>query len=311
MNNFLYFLFYSTYKRRSEVFNNRKDDLIMANINWIEVEQSYQKSIFDWEKLYLYAKTAAASLQKNYIPYDGYTDEEASIMKKGIGKLFPEMLNQRIDYHHLGFWILATSGTSSHHTDRKKTRYRNWEGKMSSFQMYYSNSKNCTWVLLSNGQLACCQHSYIQYTEDKKIWNIMTHEDIMLLDHKSRSIDRSYNDKSGRGGKYGTDISSSNYLLTGKKGGGCSKKITELLKKHNLYTETKKTNSNPDKPQLPISKSYTLTTEQLKNGCSIQHAFTNGTTTSVRINANTRSGKVITVRTKQSNGAEAIRLLER
>ena len=62
----------------------------------------------------------------------------------------------------------------------------------------------------------------------------MSDEEILLLDHKKRSVRRR---NVMRDDYYVEDsecIRADNYLLTGKKGGGCSKKITALLKKHGL-----------------------------------------------------------------------------
>ena len=62
----------------------------------------------------------------------------------------------------------------------------------------------------------------------------MTDEDIFLLDHKKREIRRRYIQRDDYSVEDSSCIRMNNYLLTGKKGGGCSKKITALLKKHDL-----------------------------------------------------------------------------
>lgn len=62
----------------------------------------------------------------------------------------------------------------------------------------------------------------------------MRDEYILLLDHRVRDISFYDNHRLMMSGAEGTSLAESNHLLTGKKGGGSSKRLTELLMKHGL-----------------------------------------------------------------------------
>lgn len=63
---------------------------------------------------------------------------------------------------------------------------------------------------------------------------MMTEEDILLLDHKKRNVKKRWVKRDRYDVEDSVCIRMNNYLLTGKKGGGCNKKINSLLKKYDL-----------------------------------------------------------------------------
>jgi len=299
----------------------------MAGIDWAQVARDYEASVLDRPRLTTYALKVAEKLRQHSVAFDGYTDEDTRSFWQVAGRegFFKTLFNDKtgIDYQHLGYWLLADTFEINRHADRKKTRYG--YGK-DSFSVRHGNEGNARsmWVLLSDGRLARFDSrrstvgvagtyggTYGQ-SSDHRVWGLMTDSDILLLDHKTREVERTYNNRQGTGYTYGSMISADNYLVTGKKGAGCSKKLTELLKKHGLQEErSPRSAREPERPKLPISQTYSLTAEQLQNGFQFIHTFRNGTTTTVNVNPNTRSGKIITVRTRQSGEAEAIRLVQR
>lgn len=293
--------------------------------DFAKMERDYQASVLDMSRLHAYAQKVAASLVDKRVPFDGFTDadtksfwDEAS--KEGFFKtLFKEKTG--LDYQHIGYWTLAATSSSRNHTDRKKTRYDGF-GVMPAFSLQheYGGRSGEKWVLLANGRLArssfFARTTYSQTREQTTVWREMTESDILLLDHRSRTYDRFYNNRQGSGYEVRTEISSDNYLMTDKKGVGCSKALTGLLKRHGLLPDREQdrqvrrqpaTAQRDDRP--PITKTYTLTAAQLRDGCILTHTFANGTTARVHVRPDTRSGKVITVRTRQSGTAEAIRVL--
>lgn len=169
-----------------------------------------------------------------------------------------------LDDRHIGYWVLETS-EEEFHTGR---RFIDWD-VTKSFRIKRTRTKLFTdhasirttkWVLLEDGGLAACltirSYQVFPYWESmfwlkesgrvalnglerrnetlEDHWKSMSDEEILLLDHKKRSVRRR---NVMRDDYYVEDsecIRADNYLLTGKKGGGCSKKITALLKKHGL-----------------------------------------------------------------------------
>ena len=303
----------------------------MGGVDWAQVARDYEASILDLSRLTTYAQMVATKLLQHGVPFDGYTDSDTQSFldvakREGFFKtLFSDKTG--IDYQHIGYWLLAETYEIQNHADRQKTRYG--YGK-DSFSVRHGRegSNSSKWVLLQDGQLARYDSrrstvgvageygDVFGQSNDHRMWGVMTEGDILLLDHKPRDIERRYNNRSGSGYIYATTISTDNYLLTGKKGGGCSKKLTGLLAAHGLKEERKsrpegsRSGSSSSRPKLPISATYALTADQLATGCQFLHTFKNGTTTTVTVNPNTRSGKVITVRTRQSGEAEALRLVQ-
>lgn len=170
-----------------------------------------------------------------------------------------------LDYQHLGYWVLETSWDEIHHGTRLtlNTGYNFREERTKTFDGH-ALIREKMWVLLTDGNLAVytftqnykeypyemgssylfalreCGCSFLNNTEqprNKKVtseWNAMTEEDILLLDHKKRDIIR----RNVRRDEYYLEDSKSirtdNYLMTNKKGVGCSKKITALLRQYHL-----------------------------------------------------------------------------
>lgn len=171
---------------------------------------------------------------------------------------------------HLGYWVLEISVEESHDGSQYSELYSNKNGFLKrKWHNDYTGSaviRQTKWVLLENGDLAVyATHQYYKesvfYTHHNNfIWNIkeygsdsfyfnhehkydekitddwrnMTDEDILLLDHKKRKVHRRNFMQRNYYVEDSDCIRMDNYLLTGKKGNGCSKKITALLKKHNL-----------------------------------------------------------------------------
>lgn len=298
-------------------------------VDWEKVERDYAHSSFDRKRLNLYATKVAGRLLSASVPFDGntvrslssegplYSEEVQEVPNGFLRNLFGAKTKRRVARKGLGFWVLQSSRWSGRHTDRKKTRYKNLSGPGSfSVQHRHHWRGEKDWILLQDGRLAIHTevHSgmYDRDTDNSDLWALMSDADVLLLDHKVRSHDRHYNDRSGHGFSIGSTISSDNYLVTGKKGGGCSKKLTDLLRKHGLYEKPQpKRAPAPHRSDQPLlTKTYSLTRAQLVSGASVEHVFRNGTRTTVRINPNTPSGKVITVRTKQSGEAERIKLIQ-
>lgn len=310
----------------------------MGSIDWAKVEREYNASTLDLARLNAHALRVAEALRGKGVQVQGYTDSDAKDFWREASRqgFFKTLFKDRtgLDYRHVGYWVLATASTHSHHTDRKKTRSPAMPSlglSASSYQKSHGHSQTDQWVLLEDGALA--RSGWYRKSDgwrseaEPTAWRVMTTEDILLLDHRARTSYRDYNNRSGTGYSSTTEISSSNYLLTSKKGGGCSKLLTGLLQTHGLLEpgssrragapaagqprsgQPEAEHDAPPRERLPISRTYRLSADQLLEGCTLTHTFTNGTTTRVTIRAATRSGKVITVRTRESGGPEAIRVL--
>lgn len=304
----------------------------MAEIDWSKVERDYGNSTLDLDRLTRYASKAAEVLTEKGAAFDGHTDSDRAsfwdeVSREGFFKTFFKD-KTGLEYQHIGYWTLESTSYTFSHTDRKKTRYDGLAGNPEfSVQHKRGGSGGERWALLADGRLAWSrlrdgtffkQRNFHSYT-----WHFMTEDDILLLDHRARPFDRFTNNRDGTDQSSGTSIKTSNHLLTGKKGGGCSKKLSDLLKRHGLGKDQPQRTAAPakrggdatprvpqrDSQRLPIAKTYTLSQFQLQNGCTIPHTFGNGTTTQVAVRPNTNNGKVITVRTRQSGAAEAIRLV--
>ncbi len=243
----------------------------MAYVDWNKVAEDYKNSSFIWEYLNDYARKAAGILVSNGVSFDGYTDDGTpSESPRGLfGKLRHTLFGlpedcMKLEYLHIGYWKLETCQSETHHGRRyiersidKRGYYR--EKKTDTFSGTGINIEKI-WGLLADGRLAVFEiekrynefnsgrcflsnlrdrefHYFsLETKQDKQInkCRIMTEEDILLLDHKKREINCR---NIGHDDYYcleGTWISNDNYLMTGKKGNGCKKKIAALLKGHGL-----------------------------------------------------------------------------
>lgn len=136
---------------------------------------------------------------------------------------------------------------------------------------------------------------------------------LLLLDHRIR-----YEDENGgyprRDGSYyySSYLSTDNYLITGKKGGGCRKLLGKLLDGRGIKDPRieRRDRSRSKIGTHAISKTYAVTGEQLKNGFTLTHTFANGSTRRVDVYPGSRSGKVIAVRNTTDDTTEWIKVIE-
>lgn len=190
-----------------------------------------------------------------------------------INRLFPAnppKVPARLDSLHMGYWELETCVEERHFGYRYKEPYI--DKRSYSYMMKYKKTPvfcgqaaifDSKWVLLENGMLAAhlaktrykeCPCEYVQgywnmvrecgvsafsslEIHDKRTeseWRVMTANDIMLLDHKKREAKQRFIKRDDYYVCDGYYLSADNDLLTGKKGNGCIKKMTALLKKYNL-----------------------------------------------------------------------------
>lgn len=168
--------------------------------------------------------------------------------------------------NHIGYWVLEIGEEETHHGRRDSEIYldkygyiREKKNKKNDFFTGHAVVCKTKWVLAEDGNLAvyASKESYYEYPSIGSSWSIrefgsetlgrdihlkeftnewryMTEEDILLLDHKKREIRRRFVQRDNYSVEDSNCLRKDNYLLTGKKGGGCSKKITALLKKHGL-----------------------------------------------------------------------------
>ena len=195
--------------------------------------------------------------------------KEDTGMLAGLRRLFapkPPESRHPLVRQHIGYWLLENSEEESHFGHKEKEIYIDKYGYMSrkknkyyDFFIGHAVVDNTKWVLLVDGDLAVytskqLYHEFppisiswairedgsdalgfdIHLDELTNEWRYMTEEDIFLLDHKKREIHRHFVQRDGYNVEDCNCLRIDNYLLTGKKGGGCSKKITALLKKHGL-----------------------------------------------------------------------------
>lgn len=242
----------------------------MARIDWNKVAEDYKNSSFNQERLLGYAQKAAELLNKNGIFYDGYTDDDCpskGMFEKAFRFLLASSKNkEELIHQHIGYWVLEISDEEFHHGFRETYLDKNYREKRTKMFLGSAIIRKMKWILLSDGRLALYIYSqtYKEYPYESganslgalrdigsswlsflcnekkhevKITNecrMMTEEDILLLDHKKRNVKKRWVKRDRYDIEDSVCIRTNNYLLTGKKGGGCSKKITILLKKYDL-----------------------------------------------------------------------------
>ena len=136
---------------------------------------------------------------------------------------------------------------------------------------------------------------------------------LLLLDHRVRCEEDNggYLRKDGSY-YYRNYLSTDNYLITGKKGGGCRKLLGKLLEGHGIKDPRieRRDRSRSKIGTHAVSKTYAVTGEQLKNGFTLTHTFANGATRRVDVYPGSRSGKVISVHDKAAGVTEWVRVVE-
>lgn len=187
----------------------------------------------------------------------------ASLHQLFIPEPDPSETRPPLARQHIGYWVLESDEQEHHGGYRRSEPYLTKSGYIKEKKdIVFTGQgfvRKTKWVLLEDGSLAVyvTKQSYSEYPpinisrsikeigsaalscdiqkkEFSNEWRSMTDVDIFMLDHKKRKVRRYLVRRDNYDVDDGNYISMDNYLITGKKGGGCSKKITALLKKHNL-----------------------------------------------------------------------------
>lgn len=306
----------------------------MAKVDWEQVAKDYEASTLDMAWVTSYAQKAAKLLVDHHISPMGYTDEKQGEVDKriaeandGSGKVAKFFRNlfaaepsdtpeKRYAREHIGYWVICKTETG----DTTNEKLRNpCSGNMSKkSRQIYEYSLYC---LLDTGELACFHYSSFQiwlgYSRQRYEveggWAPMSENLLLLLDRRVRYEDENngYLTKNGSY-YYRSYLSTDNYLITGKKGGGCRKLLGKLLEEHGIKDPRiqRRDRSRSKIGTHAISKTYTVTGEQLKNGFALTHAFANGSTYRVDVYPGSQSGKVIAVRNTTDDTTEWIRIVE-
>ena len=111
---------------------------------------------------------------------------------------------------------------------------------------------------------------------------------------------------------YRSYLATDNYLITGKKGGGCRKHLGKMLEGHGIKDPRmeRRDRSRSKIGTHAISKTYKVAREQLKDGFTLTHTFANGSTRRVDVYPGSRSGKVIAVHNTTDGTTEWIKVIE-
>lgn len=306
----------------------------MAKVDWEQVAKDYEASILDMAWVTSYAQKVAKLLGDHHISPMGYTDEKQRELENriaetnsGSGKVVKffrslfstqpdDTLEKRCAREHIGYCVICQTDTGK---TKKKRQRDSLSGRMveSSLRLYSYD----LYCLLDTGELACFHYFDFQpwpgYGQPEyKIsggWMSMTENMLLLLDHRMRYEDENngYPTKNGSH-YYRSYLSTDNYLITGKKGGGCRKLLGKLLEGHGIKDPRieRRYRSRSKIGKHAVARTYTVTGEQLKNGFTLTHTFANGATRRVDIYPGSRSGKVITVRNTTDDTTEWIRVVE-
>lgn len=304
----------------------------MAKVDWDQVAKDYEASTLDMAWVTSYAQKAAKLLVDHHISPMGYTDEKQGELDKriaetnsGSGKvtkffrnLFAaepnDTLEKRCAKEHIGYWVICQTDTGK---SKKKRQRDSLSGRMMEFSLrLYSYDLYC---LLDTGELACFHYFDFQpwpgYGESKVSggWMSLSENMLLLLDHRMRYEDENdgYPRKDGSY-YYSSYLSTDNYLITGRKGGGCRKLLGKLLEGHGIKDPRieRRYRSRSKIGKHAISKTYEVTREQLKSGVALTHTFANGSTRRVDVYPGSRSGKVIAVHNNTDDTTEWIEIIE-
>jgi len=311
----------------------------MAKVDWEQVAKDYEASTFDMEWVTLYAQKVAKLLGDHHISPMGYTDEkqgeldnkmaEANHLDRssgGIAQFFQNLFSPdqgdrpKPSYclENIGYWVFLEESEDELSKGREKNNY---SGSTAEVMIAHHNRRS--YCLLANGKLAC--FDYRDFCEwfgpvQKRAkasggWSLMKEDHILLLDRRLRY-------QSSNRGRLGDDVkgsyyhrvylSTDNYLITGKKGGGCRKLLGKLLDGYGIkYPRVDRRDRNRSElGKHAVSKTYAVTGEQLKNGFTITHTFANGSTRRVDVYPGSPSGKVIAVHNTTDGTTEWIRIVE-
>lgn len=306
----------------------------MAKVDWEQVAKDYEASTLDMAWVTSYAQKVAKLLGDHHISPVGYTDEKQSELDKTVAeanggsgrvaKFFRSLfaaepddtLEKRCAREHIGYWIICKTGTGETRNEKVRNPYSENMSEKSRRINEYS-----LYCLLDTGELACFHYSSFQiwlgYSRQRFEvdggWVPMNENLLLLLDHRMRYEDENNGYPTKNGSYYYRDyLSTDNYLITGKKGGGCRKLIKQLLEGHGVKDQkTDRRNRTRSKiGKHAVARTYTVTGEQLKNGFTLTHTFANGATRRVDVYPGSRSGKVITVRNTTDDTTEWIRVVE-
>ena len=306
----------------------------MAKVDWEQVAKDYEASTLDMTWVTSYAQKVAKLLVDHHISPMGYTDEKQGELDKRIAetnsgpgkvaKFFRSMFSaepdntpeRRYAREHIGYWVICQTETGRTQKRRQRSSYSGHSIETSLHERSYD-----LYCLLDTGELACFHYfdfkPWSGYGEPEyKIsggWMSMTENMLLLLDHRVRCEE----DNGGYPRKDGSYyyryyLSTDNYLITGKKGGGCRKLLGKLLEGHGIKDPRieRRYRSRSKIGKYTISKAYAVTREQLKNGFTLTHTFANGSTCRVDIYPGSRSGKVIAVHNTTDGTTEWIRIVE-
>ena len=309
----------------------------MAKVDWEQVAKDYEASTLDMAWVTSYAQKVAKLLGDHHISPVGYTDEkqreldnkmaEVNYLDRssgGIAQFFQNLFSSDQDdrpkpsycLEDIGYWVLLEELEDELSRGREKNNY---SGSTTEVMIAHHNRRS--YCLLANGKLACFDyHDFCEWfgpvqkrAEASGGWSLMKEDYILLLDRRLRR-------QSSNQGRLGNDVSyyhrvylsTDNYLITGKKGGGCRKLLGKLLEGHGIK-DPRMERRNPSRSKIgthAILKTYAVTREQLKDGFTLTHTFANGSTRRVDVYPGSRSGKVIAVRNTTDDTTEWIRIVE-
>ena len=304
----------------------------MAKVDWEQVAKDYEASSLDMAGVTSYAQKVAKLLGDHHVSPMGYTDEKQGELDKriaetnsGSGKVVKffqslfstqpdDTLEKRCAREHIGYWVICQTDTGK---SKNKRQRDSLSGRMMELSLrLYSYDLYC---LLDTGELACFHYFDFQpwpgYGEPKVSggWMSLSENMLLLLDHRIRYEDENggYPTKNGSY-YYRSYLSTDNYPITGKKGGGCRKLLGKLLERHGIKDPRmeRRDRSRSKIGTHAISKTYAVTGEQLKDGFTLTHTFANGSTRRVDVYPGSRSGKVIAVHNTTDGTTEWIRIVE-
>lgn len=311
----------------------------MTKLDWEQVAKDYEASSLDMAGVTSYAQKVAKLLGDHHISPMGYTDEKQRELDNkmveinhldrssgGIAQFFQNLFSSDQDdrpkpsycLEDIGYWVLLEELEDELSRGREKNNYSG-----STTEVIIAHHNRRSYCLLANGKLACFDyHDFCEWfgpvqkrVEASGGWSLMKEDHILLLDRRLRH-------QSSNRGRLGNDVkgsyyhrvylSTDNYLITGKKGGGCRKLLGKLLERHGIKDPRmeRRDRSRSKIGTHAISKTYAVTGEQLKDGFTLTHTFANGSTRRVDVYPGSRSGKVIAVHNTTDGTTEWIRIVE-
>ena len=311
----------------------------MAKVDWEQIAKDYEVSTLDMAWVTSYAQKVAKLLVDHHISPMGYTDEKQHELDNkmaevnhldcssgGIAQFFQNLFSSDQDdrpkpsycLEDIGYWVLLEELEDELSRGREKNNY---SGSTTEVMIAHHNRRS--YCLLANGKLACFDyHDFCEWfgpvqkrVEASGGWSLMKEDHILLLDRRLRH-------QSSNRGRLGNDVkgsyyrrvylSTDNYLITGKKGGGCRKLLGKLLEGHGIKDPKikRRDRSRSKIGTHAISTTHEVTREQLKDGFTLTHTFANGSTRRVDVYPGSRSGKVIAVHNTTDGTTEWIRIVE-